>query len=297
MSKPTARLGKGLSALITPRAPVSQPTVARGSEPATTISVEAIRPNPRQPRKDFDDAAITQLANSIRTKGVLQPVIVRPAPDGGYELVAGERRLRAAKLAGLTQVPAIVRDVSDADSVEIALIENLQREDLNPLERAAAYRQYLDTFKSTVEELASRLGESRPNISNYLRLLDLAEPVRKLLASGELSMGHARAIASIENPERQLALAMLCIRRNLSVRQLEVLARQQTNTVTKVAERVPLQNRHIAEVEQALARGLGLPVKLRPGRKKNSGRVVITYRNLDEFDLIANKIGGHCKLE
>jgi ParB family chromosome partitioning protein len=297
MSKPTARLGKGLSALITPRPSLARPPTSPAPEGALTIPIHQIRANPRQPRTQFDDAGISQLAESIRNKGILQPVIVRPTPDGEYELVAGERRLRAAKLAGLSDIPATIRNATDSDSLEIALIENLQREDLNPLERATAYRQYLDTFHGTVDQLAARLGESRPNISNYLRLLELSDPVRKMLATGEISMGHARAIASVNEPERQLALALLCIRRNLSVRQVEALARQPVDHDPKPPDRPPLQNRHLAEVEQVLGRGLGLPVKLYPGRKKNSGRIVINYRSLEEFDLVASKIGGNCKLE
>jgi ParB family transcriptional regulator, chromosome partitioning protein len=297
MSKPNVRLGKGLSALIAPRVPVSQPAAPIPAEPPGTIPVTSVHPNPKQPRKDFDEPSIAQLADSIRAKGVLQPIIVRPLPQGQYEIIAGERRLRAAKLAGLERIPATIRQVTDGESLEIALIENLQREDLNPIERAAAYREYLETFQCTVDQLATRLAESRPNISNYLRLLELSEPVRKMLAAGELSMGHARAIASISEPERQLALALLCVRRNLSVRQVEALAKRGDEQPPKAESRNPLRDRHLGDVEQVLGRELGLPVKLYPGRKKNSGRLVIKYRSLDEFDLIANKIGGKCNLE
>ncbi len=295
MSKPPARLGKGLSALISPRPLPAQPA-ANAAASDGAILIAHIKPNPRQPRKAFDDARLAQLAESIRSKGVLQPIIVRAMPGGDFELVAGERRLRAAKLAGLERIPAIIRDLSDTESLDVALIENLQREDLNPLERAAAYRQYLDTFGSTIEQLAARLSESRPNVSNYLRLLDLSDPVQKMLAAGELSMGHARAIASITDPDRQLGLALLCARRNLSVRQTEALANQAAEPV-QPAKATPIANKHVADVEQALSRELGLPVKLCPGRKKNSGRLVINYRNLDEFDLIARKIGGKATLE
>jgi ParB family transcriptional regulator, chromosome partitioning protein len=297
MSKPNVRLGKGLSALIAPRVPTAQAAAATVADPPGTIPVTSVHPNPRQPRKDFDEPSIAQLADSIRAKGVLQPIIVRPLPQGQYEIIAGERRLRAAKLAGLERIPATIRQVTDGESLEIALIENLQREDLNPIERAAAYREYVETFQCTVDQLATRLAESRPNISNYLRLLELSEPVRTMLAAGELSMGHARAIASIPEQERQLALALLCVRRNLSVRQIEALAKRSDGQPTKSESRAPLRDRHVSDVEQVLGRELGLPVKLYPGRQKNSGRLVIKYRNLDEFDLIANKIGGKCNLE
>jgi ParB family chromosome partitioning protein len=307
MSKTTNRLGRGLNALISPR---DLQTADRIHETLATadagqlrhIAVEQIVPNPKQPRSGFDDATLRDLADSIRANGILQPVIVRSLPDQRFELVAGERRWRAAKLAGVKTIPATVRELSDGDSFTTALIENLQREDLGPLERSAAYQHYLDTFGGTVEDLAARLNESRANISNYLRLLKLRPEICYMLGTGELAMGQARAIAGIVDPQRQLAVARLATRRNLSVRQVEALAkveaeRQGTSKADpQPAEPVP-QHRHVADVEQSLSRSLGLRVRLHPGKKKNSGRVVVFYSNLQEFDRIAEHLGGQANLE
>jgi ParB family chromosome partitioning protein len=216
-------------------------------------------------------------------------------------LVAGERRLRAARLAGLDAVPAIVREFSDSESLEVALLENLQREDLGPLERAAAYQQYLETFGGTVEDLAKKMCESRANISNYLRLLKLHPEVCYMLGNGELGMGQARALAGVADSQRQLALAKLAARRNLSVRQVEELVRKAVSpTETRPSEpdieRSSAQA-HLASVEEALSRELGLRIRIMPGRKKNSGRMVIRYNGLEEFDRIAERLGGRANLD
>jgi ParB family chromosome partitioning protein len=304
MAKLAPRLGKGLSALITPRETHFAPLPADqiSTQGLREVAVDNIRVNPRQPRKNFDTPGIEQLAQSIRSSGMLQPVLLRPVEDGQFELVAGERRWRAARLANLERVPAIVRSVSDAESLELALIENLQREDLNPLERAGAYQQYIHTFGVTSEELARRLGESRANVANYLRLLNLCDEIKRMLETGQLGMGQARAIAGIEDPQRQLAVARMTARRNLAVRQVEALARStpagKASVESMPASSLPRESsRHINEVAEALSRALGLPVVLVPGKRKNSGRIVIRYRNLEEFDLIAEKLGGRPTLE
>ena len=310
MTKQPNRLGRGLSAIISPaatstpfRAPARPRAVTEEAEQhVQNIPVGQIAPNPRQPRTSFTESSINELAESIRRQGVLQPVILRVLGDNQYQLVAGERRLRAAKLAGLQAVPAIVRTFTDAEALEVALIENLQREDLAPLERAAAYQQYMDTFGGTIEDLAQRLAESRANISNYLRLLKLRPEICFMLGSGELAMGQARAVAAIDDPERQLAIAKLAARRNLSVRQVEVLARAPEAPGTKTGNGAPsaerlAAERHGAEVEQSLSRGVGLRVRLYPGRRKNTGRVVIAYDSLEEFDLIAKRLVGSASLE
>ncbi len=308
MTKPTQRLGKGLSALI-PSRPISATSpssdyqaAAADRQLAQNIPVDRLTTNPLQPRTVFADVSLAQLADSIRQRGVLQPIIVRPKIDGQYELVAGERRWRAAKLAGLTAIPAIVRDVTDAQALELALIENLQREDLAPLERAAAYQHYLDTFGCTIDELAQRLSESRPNISNYLRLLKLRPEVCYLLGTGELGMGQARALAAVTNPQRQLAIAKLAVRRNLAVRQVEQLVREASEPLpasppaTSAAAASP-QRQHLADVADAFSRALGLPVRIVSGKRKNSGRVIIFYGTLDEFDRLAERIGATAHLE
>ncbi len=307
MTRPASRLGKGLSALIAPRATRLE---TAGSEPRQAndrrdalprIPLDSIAPNPRQPRAAIDDATLAELADSIRTTGLLQPIVVRSMGDGRYELVAGERRWRAARLAGLTDIPALVREMTDAQSFEAAIVENLQRTDLAPLERAAAYRRYLDMFGGTIDDLAHRLSESRANVSNYLRLLDLQHEIFEMLQAGALGMGQARAIAGITDHQRQLAIARLAARRSLSVRQVEELARSADSSAIDVTETAALQDeshrRHFAEIEQSLIRAVGLPVRIHPGRKKNSGRVVITYNSLDEFDLLAVRLGASATLE
>ncbi len=296
MSKPVARLGRGLSALIAPAPVAAVPATHLHDSPAAGLAevpVERIRPNPRQPRQSFNEAAMDELVSSIRSRGLLQPIVVRRVGDS-FELIAGERRWRAAQRAGLTSVPAIVRSATDAESFELALIENLQREDLNPLERATAYHNYVALYEITTDELARRLGESRPNVANYLRLLNLSPEIRQLIASGELGMGQARAIAGLADPARQLALARLTVRRNLSVRQVEQLAKHQSEVASRPTVQVMNagQRLHLTELERALGLAVGMPVKLRPGRSKNSGKLVISYRTLEEFDRLAERLGA-----
>ncbi|MFQ5805093.1 MAG: ParB/RepB/Spo0J family partition protein [Phycisphaerae bacterium] len=313
MSKSVPRLGKGLSALIAPRPsgpfrhraatlPTPTPDAAITDRPdATTlrqVPLDQIRPNPKQPRAGLDQTALQQLAASVRRSGILQPLLLRTTPDGKFELVAGERRWRAAELAGLQTIPAIVRELSDAQSFEMALVENLQREDLTPLERATAYQQLVDSLNVTIDVVATRLGESRANISNYLRLLKLSADVQHFICSGELGMGQARAIAGIANPQRQLALARLAVRRNLSVRQVERLAKEAaTESPTPAPQTARSREAHLTAVEEALSKALGLTVTLQPGKKKNSGRLIIRYNCLEEFDRIAERIGGGAFLE
>jgi ParB family chromosome partitioning protein len=256
-------------------------------------------PNPRQPRTHFDPAALDELAQSIRRSGVVQPVVVRPTACDRYELVAGERRWRAARIAGLERIGAVVRRLSDAEAVELALIENIQREDLSPLERAAAYQRYIEVFGVSAEELATRLGVSRPSVINYLRLTRLPAEVRELIASGDLAMGQARAIAGIESVQDQIRIARLAVRRNLSARQVEDLARGAVNgdltadASASAALRTGRQ-KHFDEIERAMSRAVGARVRLYSGRSKNSGRIVISYSSLEEFERIAERLG--CEL-
>ncbi len=312
MSKATPRLGKGLSALLgtrpngpfkhrapqpapgdtTPPAPLDQPgTVIRD------LALDLIRPNANQPRLSIDKNALEQLAESLRQAGVLQPVLVRPLNDSAYELVAGERRWRAARLAGLKTIPAIVRQLTDAESFELGLIENLQREDLDPLERATAYQQLIDKLGLTVDQIAQRLAQSRAGVVNYLRLLKLNEQIQAMIASGGLGMGQARAIAGITNPQRQLAVARLAARRNLSVRQVEALARRADDSAESGARPYRQTDPHLSDVAQSFSKALGLQVTLHAGKKKNAGRIVIRYDSLEEFDRIAEKLAGHSVME
>ena len=309
MTKSPPRLGKGLSALLgTQNAAYTQhaqPGVAElvvGDKPQSSIIVrdillDNICPNPNQPRSSIDRASLKQLAESIRQSGVLQPILVRAIAKDAYELVAGERRWQAAKLADRRTIPAIVRELNEIESFELALIENLQREDLGPIERASAYQQLIDTLDIHIDDLAARLGESRANVANYLRLLKLEEPVQQMICSGELGMGHARALVGLIHPQRQLALAKLAIRRNLSVRQVEALARQTSNKPDAPERGTHTANPHLDDVQQSLSKALGLQIVLHPGKKKNSGRIVIRYNSLEEFDRIAERIGGKSALE
>jgi ParB family chromosome partitioning protein len=300
MSKTLPRLGRGLSALIPQREVLSGASVPgdlREADGPRDVALAAIRPNPRQPRRTFNETAMRALADSIRSAGILQPVLVRPVGDGQYELLAGERRWRAAKLAGLEIIQVLVREASDARAIEMALIENLQREDLQPLERAAAYKQYLEEFGIGAEELARRLGESRANIANYVRLLSLSPEIRDLVESGGLAMGQARAIAGIEDAQRQLAVAKLAARRNLAVRQVEALAKSGNVSRETAGGENTAARRHLVDVEESLSRAMGLKVGIVPGRRRNSGRIVIRYENLEDFDRIAERIGGKASLE
>ncbi len=307
MSKQTPRLGKGLRTLIGPRA-ASQPVAPRvappppGAPPAGgarlfDVALDRIEPNPEQPRTHMDEDALAELSASIKTRGVLQPVLLRPAGDNRYQIIAGERRWRAAAKAGLTTIPAIIREISDAEAFELALIENLQREDLDPLERATAYQQLIDKAGFSVDELATRLGESRASIANYLRILKLDKQIREMISAGQLGMGQARAIAGMTNPQRQLAIARMAVRRNLSVRQVETLVRQEAEQPQRTPPAPTSAAKHFADVEETLSKALGLSVRLHPGKRKNSGRIVIRYNSLEEFDRIAERISGRTLVE
>lgn len=293
----TNRLGRGLSAIIpTRQTPLAETQTSQSIGDTRKIPIANIRPNPRQPRATFTSANLTDLTNSIRLTGVLQPIIVRPSPDGGYEIVAGERRWRAAQAAGLAEIPATIRHVGDAESLEIALVENLQREDLKPLERASGYQTYLDQFKVGVDALAAKLGESRANVTNYLRLLRLSTEIRDLIETGQLGMGQARAIAGITDPQRQLAVARLAVRRNLSVRQVETLAARDPVTAGSRA-RAAIANAHLADLERQFALTLGLKVQIETSRRKNAGRLILHYNSLEQFEDLARRLGAPASIE
>ncbi len=252
-------LGRGLSALLadvnldeTPAAAPASPTdAAAAPRPTDRIPIDRIRPNPDQPRRDFDEKDLEDLAASIREKGVIQPLILRPVASGGYEIVAGERRWRAAQRAGLHDLPAVVRDISNSEMLEIAIIENIQRADLNALEEAHGYRQLMDRFGHTQERLGEALGKSRSHIANLLRLLTLPEPVLDLLRSGKLTAGHARALVTATNPE---SLARQVVERDLSVRQTEQLARAAATTPPRAptAARAPAKDADTRALEEDL---------------------------------------------
>jgi ParB family chromosome partitioning protein len=266
-------LGRGLEALI-PRTETEAGVIE--------VPVDRIARNPHQPRARFDDVELAELAASIVEHGVIQPVVVRASPDGGYELIAGERRVRAARQAGLASVPAVVRDSSDEGVLELALVENIQRADLNAIEEAAAYRELADRFGLTHEEVAQRVGKSRVAISNALRLLDLASETRAAIVSGAISEGHGRALAAITVPELQRAVLQVVLQRHLSVRQTEELVRRRrTQGLTRT--RVPLTP-DLQDLEAQL-RGL-LATKVGIARSRRGGRLVIEFYSDEELDRI-----------
>lgn len=280
------RLGRGLDALLS-SSPESAGNPAREkvvTEPSTAglkeLTITDIVRGRYQPRREFDDASLQEMAASIRAQGLLQPIIVRSRPQGGYELIAGERRWRAAKIAGLEQIPAVIREVSDKQASAMALIENIQREDLNPLEEAAALERLKDEFQLTQQQIADAVGKSRVAVTNLLRLLNLAPAVRELLLSGALEMGHARALLSLELLEQE-RLAKVVADKGLSVRQTEALVRRQQNPTPRAPS--PGKDSDTLHLEQEITDKLGAPVTIEH-TARGKGRLVIRYTSLDELD-------------
>lgn len=256
-----------------------------------SIKIDQIKVGAFQPRKDFDEEAIKSLAASIKEKGVLQPLIVRPK-DGEYELIAGERRLRASKEAGLTEVPVIVKELSDSEVLEIALIENLLRENLSAIEEANAYQSLMDKFSHTQERVASIVGKSRSYIANTLRLLSLPEKVKQLVCEGKLSAGHARCLVGLDNAE---ILADKIIKEDLNVRQVEELvSRKKEDKPQK--EKKQSKSSDLSDIEENLKKALGLRIKITPS-KQGGGKVVLQYASVAELDMIINILEQKKKAE
>ena len=266
------------------------------------VAVADIQPNPNQPRQHFDDAALDTLADSIRRDGLMQPIILRATPGSGegYQIVAGERRWRAAQRAGLSRVPAIVRDLDDAESAQWALIENLQREDLNPMERAEAFRRLGELFDLSHDEIAERVGLDRSTITNLLRLLRLEPNVQSLVRDGLLSMGQSRALAGLTDSQAQRALADRAVREGMSVRQVEAAARAVNDTQAASTagantggsrRQISAQPAHLADLERSLAAQLGTKVLLRTARKKGAGTLCIEFYSLEQFDDLLERLG------
>jgi ParB family chromosome partitioning protein len=284
-------LGRGLSALI-PSA-VEESTSGTG---LLEVPVQGVVPNPKQPRTHFDEEAIDQLAASIREVGVLQPIVVRKAPNG-YELIAGERRLRAARKAGLATIPAVVRDSEDADTLREALIENIHREDLGPIELAEAFRALLDDLGLKQDELADRLGVSRSHIANTIRLLQLSPDVQQLLADGKIQAGHARTLLGLPDAEAQAALALRAAAEGLSVREVEELVRAFVDgpppAPEPAAPKTPdasSRSSSMTEVEEILSEQLATRVNIEVGKKR--GRVIIEFGSADDLERIVSEIIG-----
>lgn len=277
-------LGRGLDALF---ADNSLEEISPSS--AVRLKINEIEPNREQPRKEFDEKALSELADSISRHGVIQPLLVRPLSDGSYQLVAGERRWRAARLAGLSDVPVVIKELSDSEAMEIALIENLQREDLNPIEEAQGLKLLIDTYGLTQEDCASRVGKSRPAIANSLRLLALPDTLLDLVKSGKLSSGHARALLPLSDGEKMLSLAQEIISKELSVRETERAVKLLLNGKKTPEKKVKKRDRYYDEVELALSGTMGRRVRILPG-KGQRGTLEIEFFSKDDLSKIAKSL-------
>lgn len=316
-AKQTKGLGRGLSSLMgesvlaevaTP-VPIAPVVAVNGDmSAAITLPVAQLQPGKYQPRRHFDEEALSELADSIERHGIMQPIVVRVVGKNAYEIIAGERRWRAAKLAKIAAVPVIIREIDDTQALELALIENIQRADLNPLEEAAGYQRLMDDFSYTQEQLAQVVGKSRSHVANLLRLLKLPESIKRRIDTGELTMGHARAILMAKNPEE---LAQQIIEIGLSVRQAEERAKGMVNppanapVAMPVGERVALpkarpqpqgrvvreKSEDVVQLENMLAESLGLRVSI-DTRGAQSGEVIISYDSLTQLDEILRRLGG-----
>ena len=276
-------LGRGLDALLG-----GAERKGRDEESLAQIAVASLRPGKYQPRTRMDEASLAQLADSIRARGVIQPIVVRPVGEGQYEILAGERRWRAARLAGLDRVPAVVREVPDEAALGIGLIENIQREDLNPIEEANGLKRLIDEFKLTHDEVAQAIGRSRAGVTNLLRLLELAASVQAMVQEGRIDMGHARALLAL-GKSRQVELAERIAQQGLSVRETERLVQEASSgprPARTAAHRLDADSRRLQE---DLAESLGASVKLKP-RRGGKGSVVIDYSSLDELQGIVAKL-------
>jgi ParB family transcriptional regulator, chromosome partitioning protein len=300
LERPKSRLGRGLSSLISvselpvteevaPPAGLARMAPAEASGEALQVPVDQISPNPHQPRRTMNEASIAELAASLKSNGLIQPIVVRKTADG-YQLIAGERRWRAAKLAGLTKIPVVVKDVDAFTQAQMALVENIQREDLNPIERAQGYRTLMDQLGLTQAELAGRLGEERSSIANFVRLLDLAEPVRAKVRDGQLSLGHAKLLAGVADILEQQRLADLVVAQGLSVRNLERLLTSPATPPPPKVGAAP-SPAYQQELEKSISRQLGLRVQVKQGAKKGKGKIVLHYANLDQFDELMQRMG------
>jgi len=303
MAEAKKRLGRGLNSLLsstrmqemeenttfsTTPSPASE-TSNVAIDKVMELPVEKIQKNPHQPRQNWDESKLLDLSESIKTSGVIQPVLVRQMGQG-YQLIAGERRLRATQLAGKDKIPAIVKQVSEEQVIEWALIENLHRADLNPLERARAYQHYLNNFSLTQQEAAVRLSEDRSTIANYIRLLELPAEIQKMLSDGNMSMGHARAILSVTDNKKKMELAEMVKRKNISVRELE----RKIQSINKDKDEKKLKEEksaNVIDLERELTRSVGTKVIIKTvGKKKQRGKIIIEYYSLDDFDRIREKL-------
>ena len=279
---PKKGLGRGLSSLMGDTNISSTDNVAKSSE--VTISIAALKPSPSQPRRLFDKNSINELAESIKSKGLVQPILVRPSKtdENSYEIIAGERRWRAAQIAQLHEIPAVIKNLDDVEALEIAIIENIQRSDLSPIEEAAGYKRLIDNHGHTQEVLSEIVGKSRSHIANILRLLTLPQSIQDMISEGKISSGHARAIMNSAFPEQ---LAEKIIKENLSVREAESLAKSKKNTVQKIK----LKDPDTIDLEEKISEKLGLNVSINH-RGKKGGYIKIEYKSLDQLELVTQRL-------
>ncbi len=281
MAKKLGGLGKGLNAIF----------IENDSEDnngSVTLKISEIEPNRTQPRKEFDEKALSELAESISKHGLLQPLLVRPLTLGGYQIVAGERRYRACRMAGITEVPVIIRELGDTETMELALIENLQREDLSPIEEALGYKTLMDEHGFTQEEVSQSVGKSRPAVANALRLLKLPQSILDLLKDGKISAGHARALLTLEDEKMMLEIAEEIISKDLSVRQTEKICKQKPKEIKK--EEPEKKPSFYSMVELALNESLGRKIKVSKNKGKQGGILQIEFYSDEELTELSNKL-------
>lgn len=286
MAKKLGGLGRGLDSLF------ADNSVDEINPSVNKLRIMEIEPNHDQPRKDFDEKALSELAESIEQHGVLQPLVVRPLSNGAYQLVAGERRWRAARIAGLTEVPVVIKELSDEEVIEIAMIENLQREDLNPLEEALGYRYMMDELGITQEQAAEKVGKSRPAVANALRLLKLPDEVQEMIKNNLISPGHARALLGFDSEDMIIQTAKLIVKEDLSVREVETMVKN-----SKKAPKIPKQQKRdkfFSEVELALVENLGRKVKIKES-KRDAGLLEIEFFDKDDLESLAMKLENYGK--
>ena len=284
MANKRGGLGKGLDSLF-------NDNIIEEGESSRTLRISELEPNRDQPRKEFDPAALAELADSIAAVGVIQPLIVRPITGGGYQIVAGERRWRAAQSAGLTEIPVIIRELSDKEVDEIALIENLQREDLNPVEEAEGYRHLMNEYDMTQEQVAARVGKSRPSVANAVRLLELPDSVLGMLTVGDLTVGHVRPLLGLHDEDAMIRVACQAVKKKMTVRDVEKQVKKEKGEVTSAKKNAADRDNYFDEVEIALSMALGRKVKVTGSSEK--GTLEVDFFSNEDLAELANRLGGN----
>ena len=284
MANKRGGLGKGLDSLF-------NDNIIEEGESSRTLRISELEPNRDQPRKEFDPAALAELADSIAAVGVIQPLIVRPITGGGYQIVAGERRWRAAQSAGLTEVPVIIRELSDKEVDEIALIENLQREDLNPVEEAEGYRHLMNEYDMTQEQVAARVGKSRPSVANAVRLLELPDSVLGMLTAGDLTVGHVRPLLGLHDEDAMIRVACQAVKKKMTVRDVEKQVKKEKGEVTSAKKNAADRDNYFDEVEIALSMALGRKVKVTGSSEKVT--LEVDFFSNEDLAELANRLGGN----